>query len=102
MMVSVTGGLTAGRDPLVKSASHITSVPLYFDLAGMVSVDTRLPFSLVKPGVMSGNSPTGVLFTLQTMLASSDWCRHLNTASVSDPISSEVFIGYSANSTYTT
>ena len=73
-MVSVTGGVTACRDPLMKSASHVTSVPLYFDLAGIVSVDTRLPFSLVKPGVMLGNSPTDDLFTIQAMVASSDWC----------------------------
>ena len=70
--ISVTGGVLSGRDPLMKTATHSTTVPLYSDLAGMVSVYTRLPFSLIEPAVMSGNCPTGDPFTLQTMIASVD------------------------------
>ena len=97
-IVSVTGGVTSVVD-VSKSALQTTSVPLY--LAGMVSVSTRPPFSLIEPVMMSGNCPDKDPFTLQTIMASSDWWWHLNTAFVSDPIKMVIFEGFSENSMQT-
>ena len=43
--VSITGGVlrVRGTDPSRKIATHTTSVPLYCNLAGMVSVNTSMP-----------------------------------------------------------
>ena len=68
----VAGGVTSGGDPSRKKATHTTTVPLYCGSAGMVRVDTMLPFSFTEPGVMSGNCPTNEPFTLQTMSALDD------------------------------
>ena len=71
-MVSVTGGVLSGRDPLLKTASHTTSVPLYSDLAGMVSMNTLAPFSLTELVVMLGNCSSDESFTLQPMIVLAD------------------------------
>ena len=73
MMVSVTAGVSSmtGGDPS-KTARHTTSVPLCSEVAGMVSVFTTMPLSLVEPVVISGNRPTGDPFTRQVMSVSVD------------------------------
>ena len=43
-IVSVTVGVMSGGDPGT-NAKHSISVPLYFDLAGMVSILTIVPLS---------------------------------------------------------
>ncbi len=65
----VAAGVTSGRDPSRKKATHSTTVPLYCGSAGMVRVYTMLPLSLIEPDLMSGNCPfvSGKPFTLQVM-----------------------------------
>ena len=72
VMVSVAGGVDSGGFPSIKCATHITIVPLYFDLVGMVSVYTTLPFSLIEPELMLGNCTTDEPFTLHPIIASDD------------------------------
>ena len=68
----IAGGDTSVGDPLRKTATHSTTVPLYCGSAGIVRVSTLLPSSFTEPGLMSGNCPTDDPFTLQTMIASDD------------------------------
>ena len=73
MIVNVVVGVTSVRYPSKKSATHTTTVPLYSDLAGMVTTNTglkRVPVSMTELVVMSGKNPTAVPFTLQPMIAS--------------------------------
>ena len=70
--VTVAGGVDSGGVPSVKRARHTTTVPLYSDLAGMVSVYTKAPFSSIEPVVMSGNCTSDDPFTLQPMIACGD------------------------------
>ena len=72
LKVTAAVGVDSVGDPSVKSARHATSVPLYSDLAGMVSVCTKAPFSLIEPVVMSGNCTSDDPFTLQPMIPSGD------------------------------
>ena len=69
---SDTGGVSSDGDPSSNRATHTTSVPLYSRVAGIVSVFTRVPLSLVEPVVISGNCPTHDPFILQLMKASLD------------------------------
>ena len=62
----------SGRDPLKKTATHSTTVPLYCGSAGMVRVYTMVPSSFTDSDLMSGNRPAGEPFTLQLMKASND------------------------------
>ena len=72
-MVSVAGGVDSGGLPSLNIATHTTIVPLYSDLAGMVSVYIIIAsFSLTEPDIMSGNCPSGKPFTFQPMIASDD------------------------------
>ena len=70
--IMVAAGVTLVGVPSTKKARHSTTVPLYCSSAGMVSVYTMLPLSLTEPALMSGNCPSGELFTLQPMIASDD------------------------------
>ena len=72
MICSVAGGVNSVGDPSKKTATHITAIPLYSDLAGMVSVYTIVPFSEIKFDMMSGNTPDDDPFTSQPMIASDD------------------------------
>ena len=65
----VAAGVLSVGDPSRKIARHTTTVPLYCGSAGMVSVYTMLPFSLIEPELMSGNCLTGKPFTIQVMKA---------------------------------
>ena len=71
-MVSIAGGVDSVGLPSIKIAMHTTTVPLYSDLAGMVSVYIIAPFSLTEPDIMSENRPTVEPFTLHLMIASDD------------------------------
>ena len=71
LTISVTAGAMSGRDSAM-NATHTTFVPLYFGVAGMISVFTRVPLSLAEPVVISGNCPTGDSFICQLMKASAD------------------------------
>ena len=72
MNTTIAGDDDLGGDPSKKSATHTTSVPLYSDMAGMVSVYTRVPVSVIEPVVMSGNCPTDDPFTVHVTRASGD------------------------------
>ena len=95
--IMVAAGVTSVRDPSVKTARHSTTVPLYCGSAGMVSVSTLPPFSMIEPELMSGNSPSGEPFTLQVMIASDDVWRHLR-GGCGVPNSTVMLEGTSANS----
>ena len=68
----VAAGVLSVGDPSRKIARHSTTVPLYCGSAGMVSVYTVLPLSLIEPDLMSENRSTSEPFTLQVMRASND------------------------------
>ena len=73
IIINITGGVASVGDPSRKTATHITTVPLYSDLAGIVNVYTSIfPLPEVEPVAMSGNCPIDDPFTVQQMIASSD------------------------------
>lgn len=72
MTYNLTGGVFS-LDPSSEDAKQTTSVSLYSDLAGMVSVSvTTVPFSLIEPLMMSGKCLKEVPFTLQLISGSGE------------------------------
>ena len=67
----VAAAVLSVGDPSIKIARYSTTVPLYCGSARIVSVYTLLPFSMIEPSLMWGNSPSGEPFTFQVMIASS-------------------------------
>ena len=67
MRVRVTDGVSSLAGPSIKIAKHITTVPLFSSMAGMVMVLTfrLVPFSFVLTSSAPGKSPDGNPFTNQ-------------------------------------
>ena len=76
---NITGGVVSEGDPPVKRARQTTSVPLYTDMAGMVSVSTNVPsLSLIEPTLTSGYTELRLPLINQLMMASCRSWRHRN------------------------
>ena len=77
--INITGGVLSEGDPSSKVARQTTSVPLYTEMAGMVSVSTNVPsLSLIELAMTSAYRLLEVPLISQLYKASCRSWRHRN------------------------